>query len=180
MKITKSTTLKDLAALVSDALSKAGLNAVLSGGSVVSIYTENEYQSRDLDFVSYETIKDIEPAMATIGFKKTEGRHFKHPDTDFYVEFPPAPLALGNQPVREWEKMRTKRGVIHLLSPTQCVMDRLAGYYAWKDRQNLEQAILVAKRHPVHLKEIETWSEAEGASEEFQIFLKRLKQAKRV
>jgi hypothetical protein len=49
--ITRESTLLEVAAIVSDALQKAGIAATLSGGSAVSIYTENAYQSRDLDFV---------------------------------------------------------------------------------------------------------------------------------
>ncbi len=43
--------LTELAAIVSDALQRVGIVATLSGGAAVSIYTENRYQSEDLDFV---------------------------------------------------------------------------------------------------------------------------------
>jgi hypothetical protein len=51
-RITASTTLEELAAIVSTTLDAAGITAVLSGGAVVSIYTNNEYESSDLDFIS--------------------------------------------------------------------------------------------------------------------------------
>lgn len=58
-RINKDQPLVELAAVVSDALTTAGLNAVLSGGSVVSVYSDNEYQSYDLDFVTSESTKDL-------------------------------------------------------------------------------------------------------------------------
>jgi hypothetical protein len=157
-KITKKTTIEELAAIVSHALSKAGIEAILSGGSVVSIYADNEYQTHDLDFVTADKIQAIGEVMAALGFERKRGRHFMHPNTEYFVEFPPAPLAIGDKPVRSWGQRKTKSGTIQLLTPTQCVMDRLAGYYFWKDRQNLEQAAMVAARQPVNLSEIGPWT----------------------
>ena len=42
---------EEVAALVCDALSRAEIPVVLSGGAVVSIYSDNEYESFDLDFI---------------------------------------------------------------------------------------------------------------------------------
>ena len=57
----------------------------------------------------------------------------------------------------------------------QCVMDRLAAFYHWKDRQSLQQAIMVAKNRPVKLRAIEVWSGKEGMSDRCKIFLQELK-----
>jgi hypothetical protein len=51
-EITSSTSLEQLAAIISQALEAAEILASLSGGAAVSIYTNNRYQSKDLDFVS--------------------------------------------------------------------------------------------------------------------------------
>ena len=51
-EITSSTSLEELAAIISQALEVAGILATLSGGAAVSIYTNNRYQSEDLDFVT--------------------------------------------------------------------------------------------------------------------------------
>lgn len=86
-RITKSITIERLAALVSTTLEAAGIEAVLSGGAVVSIYTNNEYESADLDFISSASTNRIAEAMASLGFQR-EGRIFSHPRTRFFVEFP--------------------------------------------------------------------------------------------
>jgi hypothetical protein len=49
---TPSTSLEELAAIISQAQEASGFLAPLSGGAAVSIYTNNRYQSEDLDFVS--------------------------------------------------------------------------------------------------------------------------------
>lgn len=51
-EITPDTSLEELAAIISQVLESAGILATLSGGPAVSIYTNNRYQSQDLDFVS--------------------------------------------------------------------------------------------------------------------------------
>lgn len=54
-------------------------------------------------------------------------------------------------------------------------MDRLAAFYHWKDRQSLEQAIMVTQNHPVKLKAVEAWSNKEGMKERYKIFINALK-----
>ena len=178
MTINSKTTLMELAAIVSTALTESGLEAVLSGGSVVSIYSDNEYQSHDLDFVTAEKMNDLDVVMSSLGFEKQSGRHFAHPSSEWFVEFPSAPLAVGNEPIRKWNQLKTKAGVIQILTPTQSVMDRLAGYYSWNDKQNLEQAVMVASRHPVDISKIKSWSKAENESEKFEQFVQAVKHKK--
>jgi len=82
---------------------------------------------------------------------------------------------VGSEPVKKIATVRTKYGSLKLLSPTDCIKDRLAAYYHWDDPQSLEQALMVAKRCRIDLREIERWSKVEGKEEKFTEFL-RLKQ----
>ncbi|TDB37829.1 MAG: hypothetical protein D9V44_07205 [Actinobacteria bacterium] len=94
--IDHTATLLELATLVSEVLERAGIVSTLSGGAAVSIYTKNEYESHDLDFVTSERNSTIACALAPLGFESEPGtRAFSHPDTDYFVEFPPGPLGLG-------------------------------------------------------------------------------------
>ncbi|MDP2228515.1 MAG: hypothetical protein Q8J78_13685 [Moraxellaceae bacterium] len=52
-----------------------------------------------------------------------------------------------------------------LLTPTDCVKDRLSAYYHWHDRQALEQAVWVAQRQAVDREAVRQWSAQEGMSE---------------
>ncbi len=164
---------EETAALVCDALDQAGIPVVLSGGAVVSIYSENEYESFDLDFIKTGLARKVDDVMSDLGFEKT-GRHWTHTDSRFWVEFPPGPVQVGDSVVTEFAERRTSVGTLRLLKPTECVMDRLAGYYHWSDEQCLEQAIAVAKRQRVDLERVRDWSVSESATAKFEQFLERL------
>lgn len=119
-EISEDLGVEELAALVCSTLERHGVRVVLSGGSVVSIYSDNAYQSYDLDFI------------------------------------------------------QTGLGVLRLLAPTECVMDRLAGFYHWNDRQCLEQALEVARRQSIDLARIERWSRNENSLAKFRDFAGQL------
>ena len=90
------------------------------------------------------------------------------------MEFPTGPLAVGREPVKETVMLQFSTGVLRIISPTDCVKDRLAAYYHWGDRQSLEQAIMVVRDNIVDLKEVERWSEGEGNLAQFQEIKDRL------
>ena len=131
--------------------------------------------SFDLDFITHGNRKEIERVMKQIGFMKTKSRYYEHPDTEFFVEFPTPPLAIGNTPIDRFEVIESAEGYLKLLTPTHSVMDRLAAWYHWNDGQSLEQAIMVANNYTVDMDEIESWSETEGMKEKFLKFKNRLK-----
>lgn len=177
-EITEKSTIEDIAAIVSQKLSDAGIQAVLAGGAVVSIYTENEYESKDLDFITGTQNKKIGEVLKDIGFEKDGGRHFSHPKTEYFLEFPPTPLMIGDEHIQKWGQRKTEKGVIQMYTPTQSVMDRLAGYFHWNDMQNLEQAVMIAKHQKVNLSKIKEWSKSERAEDKYEIFLSELKKKK--
>ncbi len=168
--ISNNTSLKDLALIVCSRLKKDRIDAVLTGGAVVSLYTENEYESYDLDFITHSSISNITSSLLKIGFRRTKGRYYVHPDTDYFVEFPSPPVAVGQKPLKEFNEIKTDSGYLKLLTPTQCVMDRLAAFYHWNDLQSLEQAVLVVKFHKIEFGEVEDWSRAEGMLEKYEQF----------
>ena len=164
-----------LAARICDHCRKQGIEVVLSGGACVSIYARNRYLSNDLDFVLLESVNRsrLRAAMRGLGFEP-EGRHFRHPETPFLVEFLLPPLSVGGEPVREVRELKRGRSTLRLLSPTDCVKDRLASYYHWNDRPSLDQAILVCRAAAVDLAEVERWSSGEGMGEGFRAFERAL------
>ena len=167
----KGLPLEELAIFLSDHLAKHGIDTVLSGGACVSIYTRNKFLSYDLDFVllNYISRKKIVSSLKSIGFRE-DGRHFRHADTPFIVEFLAPPPSVGEEPIGKIEEIRKGGMVLKLLSPTDCVKDRLAAFYHWNDRQSLEQAILVCLDKEIDMGEIEKWSVKEGMAEKFEAF----------
>jgi hypothetical protein len=176
MKPVGAMTRVELAGFVSAEFRKNKINVVLSGGSCVEIYSHGLYVSMDLDFVNVGFTKRarIREVMESLGFHE-ENRFFRHPDTEMLVEFPPGPLGVGQEPVKQVDELQTDTGILRIISPTDCVKDRLAWYYHDKDAECLRQAILVATRNAVDLKEIERWSKVEGKSREFGRFRQQLK-----
>lgn len=171
----KRITIRELAALICHRLHERNIDAVLVGGACVSIYTKNKYVSYDLDFVSYSPLKDISAVLNDLGFKRESSRHFVRADCPYFIEFVSPPLSIGSERVEKEEEIRTRFGVVRLLTSTDSVKDRLAAYYHWNDLQALEQAVMVAKAQSVNLRDIKRWSEAEGHGEKYRIFLGKLK-----
>lgn len=151
--INASSTLQDVAAIVSSSLEHAGIAATLSGGAAVSIYSNNEYQSKDLDFVTGALIADLTPVLTGLGFVHTgvpRMSQFSHPLIGWFIEFP----------------------------PTQSVMDRMAAAIAWKDAQSREQAVLVAANNDIDWNDLQVWFKNEGQSDtEFERFRAAVKMA---
>jgi len=176
MKPIANMTQPEIGALVVSHLKKVGIPVVLSGGAVVSIYSHAKYVSKDLDLVDiyFHKKSKIMDAMSEIGFVEY-GRYFKHPDSEFFIEFPPGPLSVGAEPIREIIQKEYTTGVLMLISPTECVKDRLSAYYHWNDQQSLDQAVLVAANQDINLNEVRRWSEQESKLAEYNIFLSRMK-----
>ncbi len=175
-KMSAKSTQRDVAAIVSSALERAGILATLSGGAAVSIYTDNEYQSKDLDFVTAALVNDIAPVLGELGFVHTgvpRMSQFSHPLVAWYVEFPPTPISFGHLHVthEQCAIMNLPSGKLRIVTPTQSFMDRLAAAFAWNDAQSREQAILVAACQDIDWEEMRMWFENEGETDaEFQRF----------
>lgn len=172
----KSCTEEELWKYVATHLKKRNIDTVLVGGAVVSIYTEGAFESGDLDLILTNFfVKNVPEVMSEIGFKK-KGRHYVHPECKhLYIEFPKGPLAIGDDAQIVPDEMTVEGIEIKILSPTDCVKDRLASYIHFKDRVGLEQALLVAKKHPVNFGSIEKWCQKENSQNIFDEFLEIFK-----
>jgi hypothetical protein len=169
MKSVNKMTQGELGAFIQSHLRKKGIEVVLAGGAAVAIYSNNKYVSEDLDLINIYgvTRRKIRNGMIEIGFYE-EGRYFRHPDSQYFVEFPPGPLAIGEEPVKQIVEKKLSTGTLKIISPTDCVKDRLATYYHWGDQQSLLQATLVAQQNKIIIDEIRRWSLAEGKLKEFE------------
>jgi hypothetical protein len=160
----------ELAAFIQSHLRAKGIDVVLTGGSAVSIYSKGKYVSNDLDFVveSFTRRQKIQDAMSELGFQEV-GRHYEHPAVALVVEFPGGPLSVGKQRVGKIETLEYETGNLRIISPTDCVKDRLAAYFFWGDRQSLDQAIMVARDYEIDIEEIANWALEEDLQAEFEV-----------
>src|SRR5579863_7776197 len=91
---------EELAGLVCQTLSQAGITVTLTGGACVAIWSKGKYVSYDLDFIEEGPVPPmkIRHLMQSLGFQK-QGKDFVNPATKFFVEFPTGPLMVGDQRV---------------------------------------------------------------------------------
>jgi hypothetical protein len=127
MKTIREMTQPELGAFVQSHLRDRGISLVLSGGAAVSIYSSGRYVSLDLDMVNVYSARFslIQTAMQEIGFEE-RARYFMHPNSQFFVELPPGPLTIGDEPVRQINDIELPTGTLRVISPTDCVKDRPA------------------------------------------------------
>jgi len=171
---------KELWEFVASHLAKNGIQTILVGGAVVSIYSEGAYKSGDLDFVLETYLSSQLPKVLNeIGFERKDGRHYKHPQCKhLFIEFQNPPAGIGEDTQIKADE-RSVNGVnVKILSPTDCIRDRLASYIHFKTQDGLDQALLVAQRHPFNLSKVKRWCISEGASKEFSDFERELKRLK--
>lgn len=168
--------IKKLAAIISAYLQKNDIEVILVGGACVSLYSNNKYISYDIDLITDSPIKKIIPVLEQLGFKNTGGRLFENPQCKFFIDFPAHPISIGDEQLSEFNYLNTRFGTICLLTPTDCVKDRLAAYFFWNDQQSLAQAVMVAKRNKIDIQDIKKWAEAQSEQKKYEIFVKRCKQ----
>lgn len=163
--INRETTLEALAATISQALEAAGIQATLSGGSAVSVYAMNEYESDDLDFVTSGSQAALQRAIEPLGFvPSVNRRQFEHPEVGWLVEFPPGPLGFGNRLVMHEDVpvLQTQFGPLRVITPTHSVLDRLAAYYYFNDNQCWDQAAMVVRHQEIDWDAVARWVAEEG------------------
>ncbi len=165
----------ELAAYVAAEFRRRKIDVVLSGGSCVSIYSSEKYVSMDLDFVNAGFAKRsmIRACMEALGFGE-QNRYFIHPDTEWLIEFPPRPLGVGDEPVKQINEIATETGIVRIISATDCVKDRLAWYFHNNDTECLEQAVLVASANDIDIEEVARWAVVEGKQQVFASIRQRL------
>ena len=172
--ITAASSLVDVAFAVGTALDRAGITAVLTGGSAATFYAPDAYQSSDLDFVITLYGQGGESALKAIGYVR-EADYYVHPRSPFPLEFPRGPLMIGDDHVTRWNtERRTSAQVVHVLTPTDSCRDRLAALLFWNDFSGLEQALAVYQARPdVELDIVRDWCERSGHAPKWELFARR-------
>lgn len=179
--IDERSTLQDVVFEVAAALERHGIDGVLTGGSAAAVYAPHSYSSFDADFVLESTPpeKAIDAAVAEIGFKPTATvGMFKHARSKYTVDFPRGPLAVGGDYVHETATIERGDTRLRILTPTDCVRDRLAHLYHWNDYHALSAAAAVARAHrdEIDFVALRAWTEREGGAAfgpKYEEFLRR-------
>lgn len=180
MKSIARMSLAELVAYIQAHLAEVGIATTMSGGSCVTIWSANAYRSDDIDLIP-EGIGQrtrIRAVMLDLGFSE-HSRYFTHPDTRLFIEFPSGPLTVGEERPREIREVPTATGTMRLLSPTDCIKDRLTWWFHSGDLQCLEQAVSVAAASKIDVKELTRWAGGEGKAAEFAEIAPRLRRRRK-
>jgi DNA polymerase III sliding clamp (beta) subunit (PCNA family) len=159
-------------------LENAGIGSVLVGGAAVAIHTQGCYRTGNLDLVPDDLVRREVPKMLrSLGFVAQRSRDFVHPECpQLTVRLPMGPVEIGGESPVVPDEVEVHGRRLRLLSPTDCVKDRLASYAHWRSRQFVDQAFLICQHQPgrVDLGQVERWCEAQGASAAFGELQRRL------
>ncbi|MDN3638764.1 hypothetical protein QWY82_08090 [Simiduia curdlanivorans] len=157
-----------LAGHIAQHLKARNIDVVLVGGLAVACYTDNRYLTKDIDMVdiSYQTPSALQSAMKALGFQK-KGRVYTSDKTDIVVEFPSAPLSVGDEFITKHTEFKTEQGAVPILLAHDVVKDRLAAYFHWQDKQSLVQALCIMLCHSINPNEIRVFCIKESSKEAF-------------
>jgi len=138
-----------VAAVISSAFEKIGIQTVLVGGAVVEYYTAGGYTTVDIDMILPPLEKqEIETIMKGLGFERFEDyRHWIHPRIRIPVEFPPGPPQVGDLLIQEVNEIEVEKIKIKILRIEDILLDRLVAAQEWKDLQAQVQAEMLMYAH---------------------------------
>lgn len=173
-------TLEDLAYRICTALDEVRHHVVLSGGSAATVYAPEAYQSKDLDFVSVSYSSLRNPPLAPleqIGVKAIKNQMYQHPESPCTVEFLPGPLMVGSEQITQFDTLQRGEMKLHILTPTDCIRDRLAWHVAYRDVSAVQQAarVALAIEGRVEFEAIRDWCAREDSALTFRLLLAQMK-----
>lgn len=172
MRSLKGLSIAEIAFLVCTEFDRAGVIVVLSGGAAAAVYAPQALVTRDLDFIHHLGLwaPDGTP-LKNLGFAQTKSRGvYSHPDTPYTLEILKGPLGVGDEILNSWKTLKSEDLVLHIISPTDSIRDRLAAAIHFKDLNSAKQAAEIAKLHEVDLEVICKWCEVEGGAKTFKLF----------
>ena len=122
------------AAIITKLLESENIRPIVVGGLSVNLYTQNNYATRDIDFVS-DGFEKISRILSSLGFEK-DGRHFYHADIEVAIEIPSSYLDGDYDKVVKVEIDNDK--YIYLISIEDIIHDRLKAAVHWSSLEDRE------------------------------------------
>jgi len=98
--------------------------------------------------------------LSALGYE-LEGNTFVHRHGNpFTIEFPRGPASIGDEVLQHFNTVRQDNRILVVVTPTDCIRDRLAHFFYWNDRSALSAAIGVAQAHTssIQFEYIKTWA----------------------
>jgi hypothetical protein len=101
--------------------------------------------------------------------------HFRNPKCPhFFIQIVSGPLGIGDDLNIKPKELKLEGQSIRILTPTDCIRDRLSAYIHDGVQSLLDQAVLVAKRQPFEDRKIKKWLLADGHEDVYKEFKAKL------
>ncbi|MED1599770.1 DUF6036 family nucleotidyltransferase [Alkalihalophilus marmarensis] len=126
----------ETAAIITKLLEPEGIEPIVVGGLSVTIYTQADYMTRDIDFVSdgYEQVSKL---LNALGFSKdNNSRHFYHSDLEVVIEIPDNYLDGDYDRLVKVELDNGRH--VNLISIEDIIHDRLKAAVHWHNVEDRE------------------------------------------
>lgn len=128
----KYDTMIKTAAIITKMLEKHDIKPIVVGGFSVEIYTQSDYSTRDIDFVS-DGFTIIEDVLLSLDFLK-EGRYFYRADKEVAVEIPDNYLEGDmNRVIKVYIDNDL---YIYLISIEDIIIDRIRATVQWRSAED--------------------------------------------
>ena len=153
-------------------LENAGSCSVLVGGAALAIHTEGRYRTSNLDLVPDDLMRrEVPEILHSLGFAAQRKRNFVHSECPHLaIRLPMGPVEIGGEFPIVPDEIEVEGRRLRILSPSDCVKDRIVGYVHQGSRTYFDQAVLVCIHQParVDLGQIEHWCEGNGSMGAFK------------
>jgi len=174
----KCCTVEQLWRYVAWHLENAGIGSVLVGGAALAIHTEGRYRTSNLDLVPNDLMRrEVPELLISLGFAAQRNRNFAHHECPHLtIRLPMGPVEIGGEFRIAPDEIEVEGRRLRILSPSDCVKDRLASYAHLRSPRFLDQASLICQHQParVDLGQIEHWCAGNGSMDAFKELKRRL------
>ncbi len=163
-----------IVALITEALKKLEVKAVIVGGQAVEFYTSGGYTTMDIDIICEESIKNIDSVLSLLGFKR-EGKYWTLKDNNIAIEVSSGPLAGSWDKVNEVKIEGMKAYIIGI---EDIIIDRLNRYKYWNVKKDKEwiMSMIYVNFEEIDKDYIFNKAEKEGTKEELIKFMEKIKE----
>lgn len=134
-------TLSEVAAIVYRCLRESGIEAVVVGGSAITVHVPDVYTSSDIDLALISGFNRSRAARALedLGFQE-RGRDFVHPKSAFSIDLVAQTPYIDQRPIREFCTLETNAGPLRAYYLEDAIGDRVSAWVHWSDSESLKVA----------------------------------------
>lgn len=162
---TKYEAMINTASVITKLLEEYEIIPIIVGGLSVEIYTENDYTTRDIDFVS-ERHDLVENILLQLRFKK-HGKVYYHDLIEVSVEIPSNHLAGSYEKVVK--ASITDDRYVYIISIEDIILDRLRAYTHWTSAQDGEWGFELLARNSDEVDKVYLYNHIEHPNEKVNL-----------